>query len=324
MRTLLMAAVLTVVGVQGSLAQQASEPATYRLTGTRLAIGQDVRIERDEEVSDAVVVIGGSATIDGRVRDGVVVVGGDAHLTATADVSGDIVLVGGQLVRDEGARQVGRVNYVSFGRWSAREGRWFPSFNMSEVGRWFLLAGTTARIAVLAVLMGLMLLVARTPVARVSRAAAAEPLRAALVGLAAEIFFVPVLIAMCLALAVTIVGLAFIPLFVPLALAVALFALVLGYTALACRVGQWIEDRLGWRPGSAFLATALGLLVIAGPTFLARVLAVSPGPLRTVAFGALIIGLALEFLVWTIGLGAAILTGLGRWQTVPPPVPAEA
>ena len=47
-----------------------SDVITYKLTGTRIAFGQDIRVERDEEVSDAVVVIGGSATVDGRVRDG--------------------------------------------------------------------------------------------------------------------------------------------------------------------------------------------------------------------------------------------------------------
>ena len=36
------------------------DATTYRLTGTRIAFGQDIRIERDEEVTDAAVVVGGS------------------------------------------------------------------------------------------------------------------------------------------------------------------------------------------------------------------------------------------------------------------------
>jgi hypothetical protein len=36
-----------------------------------------------------------------------------------------------------------------------------------------------------------------------------------------------------------------------------------------------------------------------------------------------LIGLAVEFFAWTIGLGAAIITGLGRWYTVPPPITAQ-
>ena len=78
------------------------DTTTYRLTGTRIAFAQDIRIERDEEVTDAAIVIGGDLTVDGRVRDGIVVVGGDLHLASTADVRGDVVLVGGQLTRDAG------------------------------------------------------------------------------------------------------------------------------------------------------------------------------------------------------------------------------
>jgi hypothetical protein len=45
--------------VQARLASPQTRPPTT-LTGTRIAFGQDVRIERDEEVTDAVVVVGGS------------------------------------------------------------------------------------------------------------------------------------------------------------------------------------------------------------------------------------------------------------------------
>jgi hypothetical protein len=72
-------------------------PQTYRLTGSRIAVGQDVVVSRDEEVSDAVVVIGGSLRVEGRVRDGILVVGGDVHLSPSADVTGDVALVGGTM-----------------------------------------------------------------------------------------------------------------------------------------------------------------------------------------------------------------------------------
>ena len=36
------------------------------------------------------------------------------------------------------------------------------------------------------------------------------------------------------------------------------------------------------------------------------------------------IGLTVEFIAWTTGLGAAIITGLGRWYTVPPPITRAA
>jgi hypothetical protein len=322
-------AFLTIVSV-GLLAQaslparaQSQDSPTYRLTGTRIAFGQDVRIERDEEVTDAVLVIGGSATIEGRVRDGVVVVGGDLHLLPTADVRGDVVLVGGQLTRDAGAQLIGGVNYVSFSDWSRRNLGWWPSVRFGEVGRWLTLAGTIARVSLLAVLMTMMLIVARAPVARVGRAALAEPLRAFIIGFAAEIFFLPLLIAASIGLALTIIGIPFVAILVPIAILLAVFAFVLGFTALACRLGEWIEDRLGWQPGNAFLATALGFIVLLAPTLLARFVGLSSIGLAPLTFLLVAIGLTVEFVAWTVGLGAAIVTGLGRWYTVPPPIVAQ-
>jgi hypothetical protein len=322
MRNALLTVVLAGLLAPVSLAAQSDAPATYRLTGTRLAIGQDVHIERNEEVTDAAVVVGGSLLVDGRVRDGIVVVGGDLRLTATADVRGDIVLVGGQLTRDEGARHTGSVSYISFGEWSRRTLGWFPVFDFGDFGRWLSLAGTFARVSLLAVLMTVMLVIARPAVARSGRAAVAEPIRAGLIGLAAEIFFIPFLIAASIGLAITIVGLPFVALLVPVAIAIAVFSLVLGFTALACRLGEWLEDRLGWQPGNAFLATAIGFFLILAPTLAARLIGVGPEALQPFAFGLLMLGLAVEFLAWTVGLGAAIITGLGRWHTVPPPIAA--
>lgn len=306
--------------------QSQDNQTTYRLTGTRIAFVQDVRIERDEEVTDAVVVVGGSVTIAGRVRDGVVVVGGDLNLTSTADVRGDVVLVGGTLTRDQGAQLTGNVNYVSFGEWWSRNHGWWPSVrfgNLGEFGRWISLAGTLARVSLLAVLMAMTLIVARAPVARVGRAALAEPLKAFIVGLAAEIFFLPLLIAASIGLALTIIGIPFVAVLVPIAMVMLVFAFVLGFTALACRLGEWIEDRLGWQPGNAFVATAIGFIVLLMPTLLARFVDVASAAFTPLTFTLVAIGVTIEFIAWTIGLGASITTGLGRWYTVPPPITVQ-
>ena len=320
MRNALLAVALAVVGVQGTAWAQTTDTTTYRLTGTRIAFGQDVRVERDEEVSDAAIVIGGSLTIDGRVRDGVVVVGGDLHLSATSDVRGEIVIVGGQITRDPGARQVGQHQLHFVWRVVATRFGWLPSIRFGEVGRWLSLAGTVARVSVLAVLMAVILIVARAPVARVGRAALAEPLRAFLVGFAAEVFFVPFLIAASIGLAITIIGIPFVALLVPIAIVLAVFAFLLGFTALACRVGEWVEDRLGWQPGNAFVATAIGSMILLGPTLLARFVDIATWSGGPITFLMVAIGLTVEFIAWTMGVGAAIITGLGRWYTVPPPI----
>src|SRR5688572_20212447 len=322
MRKALFAALLTALFLQGTAAAQTTDTTTYRLTGTRIAVGQDVRIERDEEVTDAVIVVGANLIIDGRVRDGVFVAGGDVHLSSTADVRGDLVVAGGKLTRDAGARQIGSVSYVSFGEWWRRYTWWWPTVRFGEMGRWLSLAGTIARIAVLGLLMMIVLAVARAPVARVGRAALAEPLRALLIGLAAEILFVPFLVAASIGLAITIIGIPFVALLVPIAIVMAVFAFLLGFTALACRLGEWVEDRLGWQPGNAFVATAVGFIVLLTPTLVARFVDIATVGAAPLSLMLVMIGLTVEFFAWTIGLGAAIITGLGRWYTVPPPITA--
>ena len=319
---LLMSAAVGLLAHAPAFAQPStpSDPTTSRLTGTRIAIAQNVRIERNEEVTDAAVVIGGDLTVDGRVRDGIVVVGGNLHLSATADVRGDVVMVGGEITRDPNARLAGGVSYISFGEWSRRNFGWWPTIRFSEAGRWLSLAGTLARVSVLVVLMIMMLIVARAPVARVGRAALAEPLRAFVIGLAAEIFFIPVLVAASIGLALTIIGIPFVAVLVPIAIVIAVFAFVLGFTALACRLGEWIEDRLGWQPGNAFVATAIGFFVLLAPTMIARMVDVASVGAAPLTFLLIATVLAVEFLAWTTGLGAAIITGLGLWYTVPPPI----
>jgi hypothetical protein len=64
-------------------------------------------------------------------------------------------------------------------------------------------------------------------------------------------------------------------------------------------------------------------MILLGPTLLARFVDIatwSDGPIQ---FLLVAIGLTVEFIAWTMGVGAAIITGLGRWYTVPPPIASE-
>jgi hypothetical protein len=301
-----------------------SDPQVYRTTGTRIAIGRSIQIAVDEEVLDAVVVVGGSLRVDGRVRDGVVVIGGNLDVGPRSDVRGEVVVVGGRINREAGAQIRGRVSDISFGNWRTWTlgGLHIPVVEFGDFGRWLTLFGTFFRIACLALLMWLIILIARAPVARIGRSAAAQPGRAFALGLVAAILFVPALIVSSVALIVTIIGIPLVAILLPLAVLTAFVALVLGFTALACRVGEWVEDRLGWRADSALLATTIGLFLILGPTLVARLLGVVPAPLQIAGWGLLAVGVVIECVVWTTGLGATLMTGFGRWSTAPPPPPA--
>jgi hypothetical protein len=309
-----------------ALAQSTTSRAdtrVYRTTGTRIAIARDLHVAHDEEIRDAVAVVGGSLRVDGLVRDGIVVVGGNLELGPEAHVGGDIVLVGGGLTRAEGSRISGSVSDIGLGAWKdwGISVRSWPWIELGEAGRWLGLLAAMVRVALLALFAGAVLLVARARVARVAGAAVAEPGRAMLIGLAAELLFLPVLIIGSIALALTIIGIPLLALLLPLTLVASLVALLMGFTALACRVGQWIEDRLGLRFHSLVAATALGLLVIVGPSLLSRAIGVAPEPVRDAAFGLLVAGAVIEFVVWTIGLGATLMTGFGRGTAAPPPLP---
>ncbi len=303
-------------------APPSDQPRVYHTIQSRIAIGRSITVASNEEVSDAVVVVGGSARVDGRIRNDLIVIGGSATLGPQADVRGDVLVVGGRLNREPGSQLRGSVSDVTFGEWAPWQfGGWYiPAFDFGGFGRWLALFGTLFRVTTLALFMAILLLVARVPVARIANAAAAAPGRAFVAGLAAEILFIPALVAASIALIVTIIGIPLVVVLVPLALLLGGLAMVLGFTALATRLGEWLEDRVGWRGHNAFIAAALGLLVIISPTLIARMLGVAPG-VGIAGLLLLMTGVVVEFVIWTIGLGATLLTGFGRWSVVPPPVP---
>ncbi len=313
---LVLAAAAWLMGSRGANAQESesSTVRTYRMVGSRIAVGRNITVERDEEVRDGIFVVGGSVRVDGRVHDAIVAVGGDVDLGPDADVRGDIVLVGGGLTRASGARMTGSVSNVYVASWWPQ---WTFGTNWEDgdarrFWSWLGLAATTTRLTILAILMAFIVLVARARVARVGRAAAAEPGRALLVGLAAEVLFIPLLLIVSIALALTIIGIPIVAVVVPLAVLVAIVASLLGFTALACTLGEWIEDRLGLRIPSAIVATAIGFIVIVTPAFVARMVGIGPTYLSAAAFSLLAAGAILEFGVWTMGLGATLMTGFGR------------
>ena len=124
------------------------------------------------------------------------------------DVRGDVVVVGGRLTRAEGSQLRGSVSDITFGDWwqQAFGSVYLPRLDFGGFGQWLGFFGAAFRISMLAIVMGFVLLIARAPVARIGRAAGAEPIRAFFLGLAAEILFLPALIVACVGLIVTIIG----------------------------------------------------------------------------------------------------------------------
>lgn len=295
-----------------------------RRSGARIGVAKRIVVAADEEVREAVVSIAAPVRIEGRVRDGVVVIGGDLELAPTADVRGDLTVIGGALTIAEGAKHAGAIHHTIGFTWPQWSWSW-PSFGWARfepqgAGRWLPLAGTTVRLLLLAVVLVGLAALAGPRLQRIGAAAAAAPVRSGLTGLAIQLLFVPVLVVAAIALAVTIVGLPFVAILVPLAVLALLAAMVVGFASLAVRLGEAV-----WRPqeaaSGAVAAALVGMTILLLPTLVARFAGVGPDVLRWPALTLLAIGTIVEYVAWTIGLGAAARTGFGRWSLVPPPIP---
>ncbi len=295
----------------------------------RIRVGGNVTVDEDEQVNGPVVAIGGSTSINGRVRDDVVAVGGSVHLGPRAEVGGDVTVIGGTLTRSPGAEVSGRINEVGFsmptihvhplGDWSVHLTPWFGD------GPWRLLRllGTLLRMALFTLIALLVILLVPRAVERTAEAVRTQPWKAAFVGLFAQLLFIPVLVLVTIVLAVSIVGiplLALIP-FVVLAFVVALF---LGFTGAAYSVASVGQDRLRWASTGPFVQVIVGLVLIWGLTVVGRLIAIGGGPLVMMSWGFVLVGFLIEYVAWTIGLGGALLTRFGRVGPLPSDVRSVA
>lgn len=296
--------------------------------GDLVLFGRPVRIGRDERVQGDVVAIGGSADVNGEITGELTVIGGPANLGPEAVVRGDVTVVGGPLSRAAGSRVFGKVDEVGVNGGRLRHG-WrlanlFGSF-WSRVGS---LVGTVLRIA-LVILVGLVVVaLGHDQVERIAARSAASPVRAGLVGFLAEILFLPVLIVTVVVLAVSIIGIPLL-LLVPFAVLLAAIVMLVGFVGLADQVGRRLTRRFGWAERGPYASVALGVVAIAGLTLVARLAALAGGFLVGAPLAAL--GYFVEYVAWTIGLGAIILAWLETQSrfgsrtnaTPPPPAPAE-
>jgi hypothetical protein len=289
--------------------------------------GGDVTIGADEVVSGDVAVIGGSADINGEVDGEVAVIGGSLTLGPQADIKRDVTVVGGKLNKDPAAVIEGKLSEVGVGdairgarvtrRTTPYHLPWTGGPNINPV---FGFGGTIVRLALMMLLAGIVLLVARVPVQHIADRAAAEPLKSWAIGFLAEILFVPVLVLIIVVLAVSIIGIPLLVL-VPVAIVAALLVSLVGFTGVAYHLGRLIEGRFDQLRDRPYLATFVGITVIMSPLLLARLIGMVSG--LGVIVGILIAaGIVLEYVAWTAGLGAAALVRFGKPQ--PPPQPPAA
>jgi hypothetical protein len=281
--------------------------------------GGAVNVAENERVQGDVVSIGGSVNIDGEVTGDVVAVVGGLTLGPHAVVRGDVTAVGGPFKRDPQAQVFGQVNDVGIGP----NGQTVPPYRInprtifgSFGARLGSLTTTVARVLLFILFALIVTAVGRRPLEQIATRIAAEPLRAGLVGLLAQILFVPVLVVTILALVISIIGIPLLIL-VPFAIILVGVVMLVGFTAAAYIAGGWSLGRFGRTERSPFLTVALGVVVIAALTLLGKLFSLAAG-----LFGVplSIVGYLVEYLAWTIGFGAAILAwiNLRRHPALPP------
>jgi hypothetical protein len=274
-----------------------------------------------------VVVIGGSATVNGEVTGDVVAVGGSINLGPRADVHKGVVVVGGSLHRETGARVGGEIQEVGFGeidmsRWRPRgvARQWWPG---QTFGSAFSLVSTLVRVGMLCLMAALVLLFGRDYVSRIGTRAAAEPLKAGAIGLLVQLLFLPVLIVTTLLFVITIVG---IPLLIVIPFAI-LFLMVMalvGFTGVASYVGRELTAHFGWTGYGPYATTIAGILLIVSPIVLSRLVGLAGGPLWLMSFGLAMLGFLFEYVAWTIGLGAIALVRFSDRALITPGVPPRS
>jgi len=184
----------------------------------------------------------------------------------------------------------------------------------------FALFSTITRFVILCVLATLVVLIAHGPVERISARAAAEPVKAGVIGVLAQLMILPLVIVTIVLLVITIVGIPLLAL-VPFALLALCVVFLVGFTAVAYNVGHIVRARMGWTSLSPYATAIVGVLVVMTPALLARILGLGGAVMFPMTVLLLMLAVLVEYLAWTVGFGAAALVRFDRRTVSAAPAP---
>jgi hypothetical protein len=157
----------------------------------------------------------------------------------------------------------------------------------------------------------LVLFVAPAPVGRVADRVAAEPVKSWLVGFVAEILFLPVFVLTVFVLAVSIIGIPVVILLVPVVIVGGIMVFLVGFTGLAFHLGRTLQVRVEQLQARPYLATLAGIVLVVSPLLLGRLVGLT-GEMGVMVGFLVAVGVAIEYIAWTAGLGAAALARFGH------------
>lgn len=309
---------LIVIAPAPSVYGQPGDWSYGRRDGVHLRIFRDYRLPAGATAQEPIVVIGGSATIDGRAEDDVVVLGGSVRVGPTAVIGGDVFLAGGETIIDPAARIAGRVDTalivgpdfdIGIGRFAG----WWPAVTLGL---------TILRLGIV-LIVALLLTVVTPQWIRGIAARVSSPISAGAIGLAGQVLFVPAIVSVTFALVVSIVGILLLLAF-PFVLGAAALLWVAGFTAVAINVGAALRGRRADAARPRLFDVLLGFTAITAVTLVAEALALSAGSPGAGYWNIRTAGWVIEWAAWTVGLGAAVASLLGGRQPAAPPMPVAA
>ncbi len=252
-----------------------------------------------------VAVANGTAEIRGTVTGDVVTYRGDIVVLAGGEITGNAIAIGGK-VRAEGGRIGGQTLQLAGDLTE-------PDAGSGSVGS--LIAGRLALVggwlAILIVISVGVLVLASDNLSAVADALERHYGRTLVAGVAGQVAALPLLVALLIALVLSVLGILLVP-FAAVAYVIVVAGIVtLGFLGTALVVGR------GWRPAppggdrarraAALRALVIGNVVLLSPWAIAGALA--PWPLaETIARG---VAFAVSWVACTAGLGAAIISRAG-------------
>ncbi|MCS7179218.1 MAG: hypothetical protein RML46_11110 [Anaerolineae bacterium] len=235
------------------------------------------------------------------VAQDVVAFGGDVLLRSTARIEGGLVVLGGQVDREEGAQVRGQEvinpHGWSWGRWGWVDVPVYPYFPsdgfpalMFQVAIWGL--GILLQAVVIAGLAGLVSVLWPQAAARVGRRALGKPLPALGMGLLTLVISILLIIGLVITLCLSPVGIA-----AAIALVV---AILFGWVALGIAIGERLMPTFTNRVVAPFWTAALGAGLL---SLLSNLLGLIPCA-----------GGVGDLLITCVGLGAVVLTRFGTME----------
>jgi hypothetical protein len=289
---------LRVVYTDGATSLTLSLNGFSFLLGGGIRVGRPVRVDSPRAAD--VISIGGAVTVDSRVEGDVWAFGADVTLTSRAEVTGNVVSVGGKVKADPKARVKGTTQALARLK--------LPFLGVLATDASAAAVELTREILVF-ILTGLVIFLAAyflaPGLAGVVRSSTARWKQALLTAVIAAIV-VPALV---LLLVISVLGVFIIP-FLVLAVLAAAYT---GYLSLLIRLGAALRRTAAESTLTLFTSGALGLFIIKAPAIAGIVLALARSSLAgTVGQILRMVSLAATLALLAYGLGASLAHLRGR------------